>query len=62
MKIVRCCENCGNVVECKEDWHNNSVLLEQHYECQHCKFKRHYAYGNLMPEDSEYKDSEVSMT
>ena len=55
MKVKRKCAGCGNYVDCEEDTLNGAILLEQHYECPNCGFERHWAYGHLMPDDSEYE-------
>lgn len=57
MKTVFICENCGNEVTGTED-HDGFMTVEQHYECSACGFRRHWAYGNLMPDDSEYEEEQ----
>ncbi len=49
------CEQCGELVEGTE-YHDGYLIVEQHYECPHCGFRRHWAYGNIMPDDSEYEE------
>ena len=56
MKYIRNCENCGEQVESEEYYHDNAFMLEQHYECQNCGFRRHWAYGYITPEDSDYRE------
>lgn len=56
MKYIRNCENCGEQVESEECYHDNAFMLEQHYECKNCGFRRHWVCGQVMPEDSEYKE------
>ena len=55
MKIKRKCERCGANVTCDEDMHNEVLILERHYECSACGFIRHWGYGAVMPDDSEYE-------
>lgn len=50
------CENCGNKVTGTE-YREGYLTLEYHYECPKCGFRRHWAHGNIMPEDSEYEIS-----
>lgn len=49
------CEQCGEMVSGTE-YHEGYLTLEYHYECLHCGFRRHWAYGNVMPNDSEYEE------
>lgn len=49
------CENCGNKVMGIE-YHDGYLTLEQHYECPKCGYRRHWAYGNIMPDDSDYEE------
>lgn len=57
MKTKFYCEQCGAEVDGTE-YKEEIYVAEQHYECPHCGFRRHWAYGNLMPEDSEYTEGE----
>lgn len=55
MDTIFKCEQCGEEVEGIE-YHDGYLTVEQHYECPHCGFRRHWAYGKIMPEDSEYTE------
>lgn len=57
MKTEFYCEQCGAKVEGTE-YHEEYLTIERHYECPHCGFRRHWVYGNIMPEDSEYREEE----
>lgn len=57
MKTKFYCEQCGAEVDGIE-YRDVYLTIEQHYECPHCGFRRHWAYGNIMPEDSEYTEEE----
>lgn len=50
------CENCGNKVVGIE-YHDGYLTIEQHYECPKCGYRRHWAYGNIMPDDSDYEEN-----
>ena len=49
------CENCGNKVIGIE-YHDGYLTTERHYECPKCGYRRHWAYGNIMPDDSDYEE------
>lgn len=51
------CEQCGAEIDGTE-YKEDIYVAERHYECPHCGFRRHWAYGNIMPEDSEYTEGE----
>lgn len=51
------CENCGNEVIGTTYYEECYFTVEKHYECPKCGFRRHWAYGNTLPEDSEYKEN-----
>lgn len=53
MKVESICEKCGAVVTV-DRYYNEAVLEEEKYICDTCGFSRHYAYGELQPDDSEY--------
>lgn len=55
MNEIFICEQCGEEVEGIE-YHDGYLTIEQHYECPHCGFRRHWDYGRLMPDDSEYRE------
>ena len=57
MEVVMKCENCGSDVVCDEDTLDGHILLEQHYECDKCGFRRHWAYGYITPDDSEFEEN-----
>ncbi len=48
------CENCGEPVTGTE-YNDECPVVKQHYECPKCGFRRHWAYGQVLPEDSEYE-------
>ncbi len=50
------CERCGERVNGTE-YKDGYLIIEQHYECSKCGFRRHWAYGNLVPDDSEYAEN-----
>lgn len=56
MDTIFKCEQCGEWVSGTE-YKDGYSIVEQHYECPKCGFRRHWAYGNVMPEDSEYEES-----
>lgn len=58
MKTEFTCENCGNKVMGIE-YHDEYSMVEQHYECSKCGYRRHWAYGNILPNDSDYKEEEI---
>lgn len=55
MNTTFICEQCGEEVEGTE-FREEYLTLEQHYECPHCGYRRHWAYGNIMPDDSDYDE------
>ncbi len=55
MNTIFKCEQCGAEVEGTE-YHDGYLTIEQHYECPHCGYRRHWAYGNIMPDDSDYTE------
>lgn len=57
MKIEFVCENCGNKVIGTAYYEECYFSVEKHYECPKCGFCRHWAYGNILPGDSEYKEN-----
>lgn len=57
MNTVFMCEQCGTDVEGVE-YKDGYLVIEQHYECSHCGYHRHWAYGNIMPDDSDYEEEE----
>lgn len=48
---VKCGENVMGI-----EYHDEYSMVEQHYECPYCGFRRHWAYGSVLPEDSDYED------
>lgn len=54
MTTVFICEQCGKEVTGTE-YRDGYLLFEQHYECPNCGYRRHWAYGHRMPDDSDYK-------
>ena len=54
------CDNCKNEVEGVQYNEGSWGTVEEHYDCPHCGFRRHWAYGHYMPEDSNYIEAEVS--
>ncbi len=55
MNTVFKCEQCGAGVDGIE-YKDGYLVIEQHYECPHCGYRRHWAYGNIMPGDSDYTE------
>lgn len=51
------CKNCGKETQSTEYYNEQGWMLEQHYECKNCGFKRHWVCGQVMIEDSEYKEN-----
>lgn len=54
------CDNCKNPVEGIQYNEGSWGVVEEHYDCTYCGFRRHWAYGRCMPEDSEFAETEVS--
>lgn len=54
MEKIIPCEECGHLVKSNE-YYQEHELIEEHYECPKCGFRRHWSYGHLLPEDSEFK-------
>lgn len=58
MNTIFKCEQCGKEVEGIE-YKDGYLVIEQHYECPHCGYRRHWAYGNIMPDDSDYEEEKA---
>lgn len=52
MKTQTLCINCGAEVTA-EEYFEGICRVEVHYECEACGFRRHMAYGEFLPEDSD---------
>ena len=55
VKIISICENCGEKVN-SEEFYENGFLVEKHYKCRKCGFRRDWAYGYITQDDSEFAE------
>ena len=49
---MRTCRKKVEGIECKY----RHTTIERHYICPYCGYHRHWAYGSIMPDDSEYDE------
>lgn len=53
MEEIFICAKCGKEVKgirYKDDYY----VIEEHYDCPYCGYRSHWAYGELLPNDSDY--------
>lgn len=49
------CGQCGEEVKGTE-YKEGGMTIEEHYECPHCGYRRHWAYGCILQGDSDYEE------